>query len=192
MNDWTNIKLFEIVFRILRRWTWFGKNKHRYWRKKSMHRLFPVIEQIEKNDTDLYKYLEDLMKVLNIDYNAKNNSDIFKNIINEIINWKSKCLSVEVKLAAQDQRFSALENSMKLPQANMIAYDLLRLLLFYFVGPAISGGTRKSVREWYGLSEGRRLWSKTIFVVWKMSIQSFTLIYNTMKYGRNTVATKRA
>jgi hypothetical protein len=180
MNDLTNIKLFEIVFRILRRWTWFGKNKHRYWRKKSMHRLFPVIEQIEKNDTDLYKYLEDLMKVLNIDYNAKNNSDIFKNIINEIINWKSKCLSVEVKLAAQDQRFSALENSMKLPQATMIAYNLLRLLLFCFI---LSNqlSVAEPENQWGngGLSEGRRLWSKNDFCSLKIK---YPIIYADLQY----------
>jgi hypothetical protein len=100
-------------------------------RKQACMECLPIIKQTKQGDTNLYQRLEELMKVLNINYDGKNNLDnMFKSIIAEIITLK-------IKLADQDKRLTDLENSMKLKGAHLVAYDLIRLVLYYFVEPAI-------------------------------------------------------
>ena len=132
MTDSTNTKIVETIFGILDQHGFIKSDTNiDEATKQACVDCLPVIEQIQQDDTSLYRYLEQLMKVLDIDCNAKNSLDtVFKTIINEIICLKKKFVD-------QDKRLAALENNMKLEHAHLLSYDLLRLILFYFVEPAL-------------------------------------------------------
>ncbi|UJR34326.1 hypothetical protein I4U23_021729 [Adineta vaga] len=135
MNDITNTKLFEVILDVFRKNGLLREDMNTDEQKKKEEKAYedclPFIKQIQENNSNLNEQLLQLMNILSIDNDSKISLDnIFKQIIAEINILKNDNLCLK-------SRICALEDKIKLKEANCISYDMFRLFLFYFVEPAI-------------------------------------------------------
>ncbi|CAF4338557.1 unnamed protein product [Rotaria sp. Silwood2] len=80
------------------------------------------------------------MVLLNIDQNVKSNlHDIFQRIIVELEYLKYRFAAQQRIIDSHEKRINELENDMKLQQARMMAFDIVKLFRYYYIDDILKG-----------------------------------------------------
>ncbi|CAF4369471.1 unnamed protein product, partial [Rotaria sp. Silwood2] len=101
---------------------------------------YPLIPELLKYNTDLHQFVQKAMVLLNIDQNVKSNlHDIFQRIIVELEYLKYRFAAQQRIIDSHEKRINELENDMKLQQARMMAFDIVKLFQYYYIDDILKG-----------------------------------------------------